>query len=203
MEPFIKNDFQESMKYLDDEQYLVQIAQGSQHAFAMLVDKHKELAFTVALRITGNREDAEEVIMDAFVKAYRSLGSFKREAKFSTWLYRIVFNTAISRTRKKSLEFTPIDETLTERLPDAGSMASVNELTYEEKEEFVNSALQSIPPDDALLITLFYKENIPVEEISQITGLSQSNVKVKLHRIRKRMAAMIQTRISKPLSIIV
>lgn len=203
MEPFIKNDFHESMKYLDDEQYLVQIAQGSQHAFAMLVDKHKELAFTVALRITGNREDAEEVIMDAFVKAYRSLGSFKREAKFSTWLYRIVFNTAISRTRKKSLEFTPIDETLTERLPDAGSMASVNELTYEEKEEFVNSALQSIPPDDALLITLFYKENIPVEEISQITGLSQSNVKVKLHRIRKRMAAMIQTRISKPLSIIV
>ena len=105
MEPFIKNDFQVSMKYLDDDQYLVQIAQGNQHGFAMLVDKHKELAFTVALRITGNREDAEEVIMDAFVKAYRSLGSFKREAKFSTWLYRIVFNTAISRTRKKSLEF--------------------------------------------------------------------------------------------------
>jgi len=190
------------MKYLDDDQYLVQIAHGNQQGFAMLVDKHKELAFTVALRITGNREDAEEVTMDAFVKAFRSLGSFKRESKFSTWLYRIVFNTAISRTRKKTMEFTALDETLTERLPDTSSMTSVNELTYEEKEEFVNSALQSLPPDDALLITLFYKESIPVEEISQITGLSQSNVKVKLHRIRKRMAALIQSRISKPLNVV-
>lgn len=191
------------MRYLDDEHYLAQIAGGQQQGFAMLVDKHKELAFTVALRITGNREDAEEVAMDAFVKAFRSLGSFKRESKFSTWLYRIVYNTAISRTRKKSPEFTPLDDTLTERLPDTGQIASVNELTFEEKEEFVNSALQSLPPDDALLITLFYKEMIPVEEISQITGLSQSNVKVKLHRIRKRMASMIQARISKPLNVVV
>lgn len=194
---------QKEMKYHDDEYYLMQIARGNQQGFAMLLDKHKDLAFTVALRFLSSREDAEEVVMDAFVKAFKSLGSFKRESKFSTWLYRIVYNTAISRTRKKSLEYTPIDETLTERLPDPDQAGSVNELTYEEKEAFVNSALQSLSPDDALLITFFYKENLPVEEICQITGLSQSNVKVKLHRIRKKMAGMVQDRLSKTLQVVI
>lgn len=190
------------MKYHDDEYYLLQIARGDQQGYARLVEKHKDLAFTVALRITANRQDAEEVAMDAFVKAFRSLGSFKRESKFSTWFYRIVYNTAVSRTRKKSIEFSPLDETLTERLPDADQAGFSDELTYEEKEQFVQSALHSLPSDDALLITLFYKEQMPVEEISQITGLSQSNVKVKLHRIRKKMTALVQARLSKPLNVL-
>ena len=83
-------------------------------AYTILVDKHKNMAFTVAYRIVRNREDAEEIAQDAFVKVYQSLKSFKKESKFSTWLYRIIYNTAISKTRKKQLETTNLDYNVVE-----------------------------------------------------------------------------------------
>src|ERR1035437_5059789 len=98
------------MKFETDTFYLQQIMTGNVRAYAILVEKHKEMVFSIALKILHNREDAEEIAQDVFVKAYQSLANFKNEAKFSTWLYRIVYNTAISKVRKKKIELSPLDE---------------------------------------------------------------------------------------------
>lgn len=92
------------MEFLHDDIYIEQVLNGNTKAFAFLVDKYKVLVYTVAFRILRNHEDTEEIVQDAFVKAYHALGSFEKKSKFSTWLHRIVYNSAISKTRKKNLK---------------------------------------------------------------------------------------------------
>jgi RNA polymerase sigma-70 factor (ECF subfamily) len=175
------------MAFKEDEFYIGQVANGNNDAFAGLVDKYKEMVFTIVVKILRNREDAEEVAQDAFVKAYNGLSSFKQDAKFSTWLYRIAYNAAISRSRKKQHEFAAIDENMIDNYTTDSVSKSVNELDTEEQIAAVNTVMEKLPEEENLLLTLFYKKEKSIEEISEITGYSQSNVKVKLYRIRKRM----------------
>ena len=81
--------------------YIDQVLGGNINAFTYIVDRHKDKAYNLAFRICCNHEEAEEIAQDSFLKAYRALGSFKRKSSFSTWLYRIVYNTAISYVRVK------------------------------------------------------------------------------------------------------
>ena len=97
------------MKYLDDNHYIDRILSGDVAAYAMLVAKHKNLVFSIALKILNNREDAEEVAQDCFLKVFQALKTFEKKSKFSTWMYRIVYNAAISKTRKKKLDVVPMD----------------------------------------------------------------------------------------------
>src|SRR5690606_35928013 len=90
------------------------ILAGNQAVYAELVDRHKSYAFTIAYKILENRSDVEEAAQDAFIKAYHHLKNFKRDAKFSTWLYRIVFNTAVSYKRKRKIKFQDIETTVVE-----------------------------------------------------------------------------------------
>jgi len=175
------------MAFKADEFYIDRVSAGDNNAFAGLVDKHKEMVFTIVVKILRNREDAEEVAQDAFVKAFNALGSFKREARFSTWLYRIAYNTAISRSRKKQHEFVAIDEKMIENYTTDPVSKSINELDNEDQISAINTLTEKLPEEENLLLTLFYRKEKSVEEISEITGYSQSNVKVKLYRIRKRM----------------
>ena len=175
------------MTFREDEFYIDQVDGGNNNAFAGLVDKHKEMVFTIVVKILRNREDAEEVAQDTFMKAFNALSSFKREAKFSTWLYRIAYNAAISRGRKKRHEFSAIDEEMIDNYTTDTISKSVNELDTEEQIETINILMEKLPEEESLLLTLFYKKEKPVEEISEITGYSQSNVKVKLYRIRKKI----------------
>jgi RNA polymerase sigma-70 factor (ECF subfamily) len=176
----------------EDLNIISQVLSGNTAVFATLVDKYKHTACNVAYQITGNREDAEEVAMDAFVKAFRSLQSFKGDARFSTWLYRIVYNTAISRTRKKKYEYTQINESITENYSDTEFEESIYHISTDEQQALVTKAMSKLDPEDALIINLYYLNELSTEEISQITSLSVSNVKVKLHRIRKRIYAEVQ-----------
>ncbi|MGC8864994.1 MAG: RNA polymerase sigma factor [Bacteroidales bacterium] len=176
------------------EGHIIQRArEGDQAAFAILVERYKNQAFSVALPIAGNREDAEEIAMDAFVKAWNALPSFKGEARFSTWLFRIVYNTAISFRRKKRLDTVPMDEKLVDNYSEDELSTGLQQLTTDEQIQLVKRVMKTLPPDDAALMELFYHQQLSIEEISQITLLSLSNVKVKLHRIRKRIYASIQT----------
>lgn len=175
------------MAFREDEFYIGQVVNGNNNAFAALVDKHKEMVFTIAVKILRNPEDAEEVAQDAFIKAFNALSSFKREAKFSTWLYRIAYNTAISKSRKKRHEFSAIDEEMINNYTTDSVTNSVNKLDREEQITAINALMEQLPEEENLLLTLFYKNEKSVDEISEITGYSQSNVKVKLYRIRKKM----------------
>lgn len=180
------------MDYKGDIFYIEQVLAGKMVAFTHLVDRHKDHAYNLALRICGNHEDAEEIAQDSFMKAYRSLNSFKMKSSFATWLYRIVYNSAISlvRTRKRgvlSLEDFPADanDFLT-------SSSSDEEAEREYRNSLVNFALQKLSDEERAMITLFYYEDLCVEEISDITAVSKSNVKVKLFRARQKMIGIIE-----------
>ncbi|MDP4291204.1 MAG: RNA polymerase sigma factor [Bacteroidota bacterium] len=180
------------MKFENDIFYLQQIISGNVRAYAFLVEKHKEMVFSIALKILHNREDAEEVAQDAFVKAYQSLSGFKNEAKFSTWLYRIVYNSAISKIRKKKLELAPLDETTISNFADDHDESDLFMVDEPDQFELLQKALQSLPEDENVIVSLFYQNDSSIEDISAITGLTVANVKVKLHRIRKKLYTEMQ-----------
>ncbi|MCX6304257.1 MAG: sigma-70 family RNA polymerase sigma factor [Bacteroidetes bacterium] len=175
------------MKYLDDNHYIDRVLSGDVAAYALLVAKHKNLVFSIALKILDNREDAEEIAQDCFLKVFQALKTFERKSKFSTWLYRIVYNAAISRTRKKRLEVVPMDNYVIDNYTEDEVAAGIDEIDPEAQKVMVERAMERLSDDDNLLITLFYKGENSIEDISNITGLSMSNVKVRLHRIRKKL----------------
>lgn len=173
--------------------YIDKVLGGDTAAFTELVNRHKEMVFTITNRILKSREDAEEIAQDVFLKVFQSLDKFKREAKFSTWVYRIAFNTAISKTRKKNLELLAIDEQMIENYTFDEIVDDTGELSLDDKKKYYEIALKKISEEDNLLLTMFYMEEQSIEDISEITGLSVSNVKVKLHRTRKRLYGHINT----------
>ena len=180
------------MDYKGDIYYIEQLRDGKQNAFTYLVDRHKDHAYNLALRICGSHEDAEEIAQDAFIKAYRSLAQFKMKSSFATWLYRIVYNTAISlvRARKKaplSLKDFPADAT-----DFIGVNSSEEEAEEEYRSSLVNFALQKITEEERGLIGLYYYEELKIVEIAEITGISKSNIKVKLFRARQKMIEIIE-----------
>lgn len=180
------------MEYKGDKYYIEQVLNNNPSSFSHLVDRHKDRAFNLALRICGNREEAEEVTQDAFLKAYRSLKGFKMKSSFSTWIYRIIYNTAISfvRSRKKgvlSLEEFPVE------IKDFEAVASDSEdAEAEYRNSLINFALRKINDDERGLITLYYFEEMSADEISELTGISKPNIKVKLFRARQKMLEIIE-----------
>ena len=175
------------MQYQDDAIYIERVLNGDLYAFKVLVTKHKNLVFTIALRILNNREDAEEVAQDTFVKAYHSLRNFERKSKFSTWLYRIAYNASISLIRKKKLEYVAMDESVIHNYTEDSIERSIKFIEDEEKQYLLKEALKQLTEDELLLVNLFYHGNKTVDDIRHITGLSSTNIKVRLHRIRKKL----------------
>jgi len=180
------------MDYKGDITYIEQVLSGQTKSFSYIVDRHKDKVYNLAFRICGNREEAEEVAQDSFIKVYKSLSGFRRKSSFATWLYRIVFNTAISyvRIRKKgvlSLEDFPADAT-----DFIGSNTTEEESEKEYRSALLNFVLQKINDEERALITLFYYEDMSMEEIADITGISKANIKVKLFRARQKMLDIIE-----------
>jgi RNA polymerase sigma-70 factor (ECF subfamily) len=140
--------------------------------------------------MTGNREDAEEIAQDAFVKGYRSLGSFRRDAKFSSWLYRIVFNAAVARIRRRRPASVSLDDAAFAAEPGMEAEGPA-QLMQKERRACIAKAMSALDPSEAAVVTLFYLEEQGVAEISESTGLSASNVKVKLHRSRKKLQEIL------------
>jgi RNA polymerase sigma factor (sigma-70 family) len=169
-----------------EEELITFIKKGESAYFRHLVDRHKSYVYTLALRVVCSHEDAQEVAQDSFIKAYNNISSFKGDAKFSTWLYRIVFNTAISKKRKKRLPETDIEKA--SGVLDADGMNSSELLSQKERRAWVNKAIERLPEDDAFLITLYYFQELTLEEIEKITGFAPNNVKVKIFRARKKLA---------------
>jgi RNA polymerase sigma-70 factor (ECF subfamily) len=175
------------MAYKDDSFYLEQIRKGNSNAFEMLINKHKTMAFNVALRICKNREDAEEVLQDAFLKVFYSLQNFEGKSKFSTWLFSIVYHQAISKIRKKTVDQHTIDEEIIDNFTVGAISNEINYLKAEEQTKYINLALAKLAEEDSAIVTLFYLNESSIEEVSEICGLTEANVKVKLHRSRKKL----------------
>ncbi|WP_299290647.1 sigma-70 family RNA polymerase sigma factor [uncultured Mucilaginibacter sp.] len=180
-------------KELTDIELINLVLAGNQSAYANLVKRHQRYAFTLALRFTKSREDAEEIAQDGFVKAYKSLSAFQQQSKFTTWLYSIVYTTAMTFLRKKQLK--------TDSMNDDAVFTQVNLLASDLKPDsteqksrlyYVNLAIGQLLPDDATIITLFYQGEQSLEEIAQVIGMETNTVKVKLHRARHRLKEKLE-----------
>ena len=180
------------MEHRDDNHYVNEVIAGNKASFAVLIDRHKDLVFTIAMNITRNREDAEEVAQDAFLKAFQKLAGFRQESSFQTWLYRIAYNEAISRIRKNKVKLLDLEEEITGNIPEEEIEEDIAGLDEEEQKMVIGKILDGLPDIDRVIVTLFYLENHPVSEISVVTGLGESNVKVRLHRVRKRIYSDLQ-----------
>jgi len=179
------------MDYRNDTYYIEQVLEGKINAFSHLVDRHKDKAYNLAFRICGNREEAEEIAQDAFIKAYRSLKNFRKKSSFATWLYRIVYNTAISLVRTRKQRILALEEFPADAADFLGFSKNEEEAGEDYRNSLINFALQKIPEEDRGLITLYYYDDLDTEEISKITGINKPGIKVRLFRARKKMADII------------
>ncbi len=168
------------------------ILAGEQNLFAEMVDKYQSYAYTIAQKILQSKPDAEEAAQDAFIKAFHHLGDFNRQAKFSTWFYRIVFNTAISYKRKQRHQFQTIENTIVEYHEEANSM-----LEKKDKKKYLDLAMGKLNAADKTALTLFYMDEFSLEEIAEITGMQANTVKVRIHRARQRLADELKILLNK------
>ena len=174
---------------ISDFSLIEQTLEGDQSAFETLVNRHKTMAYNVALKIVGSEMEAEEVAMDAFVKAYRNLKKFNKESKFTTWFYRIITNQALSLKRRKKLDTIDLENAATE------SDRSSDKVLQKENERLIRRALSDLSDKDETLLTLFYLKELTLDEISEIVELTVNNVKVGVHRARKRLAETLKAQL--------
>lgn len=167
----------------EEYQLIDRIVAGEESLYATLVDRYKSYAFTIAMKVVANRPEAEEVTQDGFIKAFHYLKKFNKEAKFSTWLYRIVFNTAISYKRKNRQTFQSIENSIVEYHERADS-----ELERDEKQVFVAKAMDRLSEADRLAVQLYYIKEYSMEETAELLGQNINTLKVRVHRARQRLA---------------
>lgn len=177
----------------NDNEIISRVLRGEQSLYADLVKRYQNFVFTITLRYTTSREDAEEIAQDVFVKAYRSLENFRGESKFSTWLYTIVTTTCVTFLRKKKLEVYSLDnEKVFEAADNIAGGFKANQVEQKSRAQMVNEAIRLLSTDDAKVINLFYKGEQSLEEIAHIMGMEANTVKVKLHRARARLKDKMQ-----------
>jgi RNA polymerase sigma-70 factor (ECF subfamily) len=166
---------------------------GDQQAYALLVKTYQRYVFTLALRFTKSREDAEEVAQDSFIKVYKALSSFKQESKFSTWLYTVVYTTAMTSLRKRNTSTIALDdEDNFIQIENSTSVADVNSAENRSKSFYLNQAISQLSADDATVLTLFYHAEQSLEEIALIMDIEANGVKIKLFRARKRLKEQLE-----------
>ena len=172
-------------------QYIARILDGDTECFSAFLDRYSRPLYVLIVQIVGCSEDAEELVQDVFLKAFRCLGSYRGECRFSTWLYRIAYTTAVSATRKKKQEFLYIEENTINNVPDEKADDILYPTDDEERTARLIQAIDLLNVEEKALITLFYYEEKSIEEIGEVLKLSPGNVKVKLHRTRKKIYVLM------------
>ncbi|MDL2299429.1 RNA polymerase sigma factor [Bacteroides sp. OttesenSCG-928-E20] len=180
------------MKVSDEKLYIKRILDGETELYSFFLERYSRPIFSLVVQIVASPEDAEEIVQDIFLKAFRSLHTYRGDSAFSTWLYRIAYNMAIGFARKKKQEFMYIEENAIYNVPDEKVYSILHPSDDEEKIMQLSKAVELLNAEDKALITLFYYEERTIENVAQITGLSTSNVKVRLHRVRKKLYCIIK-----------
>lgn len=183
------------MALIDDQYYINQIINGNPNAFSVLVNQYKDLVFTLAYKMVKNKEEAEEVSQDVFIKIFNSLHKFKGESKFSTWIYKITYNTCLDYLKKYKKENSIIYiEDFSEHQVKAIENVLEN-IDEKDRIQRIQDCLQLLPSEDAFLLTLYYFDDQSIAEIAKILDCSANNVKIKLFRSRKKMASILKTQL--------
>lgn len=188
------------MSHQSDQYYINQVLEGQVNAFSVLVERYQNLVYTIVYRIVKNKEQAEEVAQDSFIKAYKSLEKYRGDAKFSTWLYTIAYRKSLDAIKRNKRMITSeliedISEGEMELVGDA-----LNYLQAKERKKIILDSIMRLPDDEATIITLYYFEEKSVKEIVEITGLTADNIKIKLYRSRKKLYSILRHHVSPEIS---
>lgn len=167
------------------------ILNGEWRNFAILVDKYEAKVFNYVNYLMNSREDAEEMVQDTFVKAYRSLSQFRGDASFSTWLIRIAHRNCLTHFRKKVPQKVSIDNVQVSNLKES-NLSPSKHLDLDDRQQVLGRALARLKPDERSVVTLFYYQELSLQEICDVTDLSLSNVKILLHRSRKKLLEILK-----------
>jgi RNA polymerase sigma-70 factor (ECF subfamily) len=174
------------MKNLTDIEIVESVKRGNQSDFSLLVEKYQDRAFSLLKRLLKNEMDAEEALQDSFVKAYNALKDFRQDAKFSTWFYKIVYNTGLTvltgKRRKMEQEMSSLEDHF-----DLGEYDNEIYSRTESAGDYILNMIDKLPIRHALIVILFYMDGLSLNEISQVMGLSLVNTKVLLHRSRNAL----------------
>ena len=175
------------MEKKTDEYYIREILKGDSGSFSQLVEKYSHLAFSLSMKLLNQREDAEEAAQDAFIKAYNSLRSFQSSSTFKTWFFRIVYNTSISKLRTRKNVEVKIEDVKISDSELFSTESAVGQLNTEDRQKYLQAGLERLDPEERALLKMYYYDDFSMEEVSSITGMTVSNVKVKIHRSRKKL----------------
>lgn len=176
----------------NDQLYITKIVNGDTNAFSYLVDNYKNMVFSLAFKMTKNREEAEEISQDTFIKAYKNLSKFKGDSKFSTWLYRIAYHTCLDNIKKNKNKNTTfeINEITFNQIESVETI--LQGIARKERAKLMAKCLQKLPDEERSVIWMFYYDELSLREIIEVTGLSEANLKVKLHRARKKLLTIVK-----------
>jgi RNA polymerase sigma factor (sigma-70 family) len=180
---------------MTEEDCLKQVIAGNTGYYRYLVDKYKDMLYSVSLGIIKNDILAEEAVQDAFVMAYKGIKNFRGDSKFSTWLYKITVNESIKKLKSNNRFDTNLNPENLKQDDMYVVSNAVNTLREEEQKRYINQTLDNMPQNESLLLRLYYLNERSVEEISDITGLSRSNIKVILFRARKTFFGILNKKL--------
>ncbi|SNZ02091.1 RNA polymerase sigma factor [Flagellimonas pacifica] len=178
-----------------DQRLIKLILDGNVDAFAQLVEKYKHMVYTIAFRMVKRHEDAEEVSQDVFLNVHKNLRKFKKQSKFSSWLYRIAYNRALDHLKSnRNSIMVAMDsyEKSNEPLDDE----IIRGFELEDRKMVVKDALRQLSPQDNALMVFFYFEELSLKEISKITEIKENAIKVRLYRSRQRLAEILSKKMT-------
>lgn len=170
--------------------YIQKVLDGDTDAFRFIIGEHKDKAYSLAISVVKNEFEARDVVQTAFIKAYTKLDTFKANSKFSTWFYRILINEAFSKLRKLNVNPIPIDDVILNDIPSKVN-STILKMEEDYQRYYINEALKKLPANYSLALRLFYLEEYKINEITQITGWTDSNTKITLHRARIKMKQIL------------
>ena len=187
------------MAPLEDRQLIERCRTGDREAFDELVRRYEKQAYNLAYRLSGNYDDASDVVVEAFVRVFQGLHTFRGEANFGTWLHRVVVNTFLDmRKRSKGRHHVSLEEqleldgdTVSRQIEDT-SPGPEELVEQEEREEVLQKAIAQLPPERRILIVLYHFENLSYEEIAQMLNLPVGTVKSRLNRARLALREILQ-----------
>jgi RNA polymerase sigma-70 factor (ECF subfamily) len=174
---------------MDDRELVEKAQAGSQDAFGALVEKYRIKMFNLAYSLTRDREAADDLAQDVFIKAYLALKSFKFQSAFSTWLYRIAVNASKDFLRKETrVRKIPLEDSPPGALMQADNTAQIDDAQEMEKQKkMVHTALESLPEKYQVILSLRDIQGFPYTEISKMLDISPGTVDSRLHRARKML----------------
>lgn len=173
-----------------DDFYIKKVLSGDIQAFRYFVKEYKDMAFSVAMSVVKEEFSAEEVVQDAFLKAFKALASFNQKSKFSSWLYRIVLNEAYAKLKKMKRDMVSYAENYDEEIMDESILL---DLKADEQSYLINTALNELSPKESVALRLFYLQEESIKEVCVITGWTEANTRVILHRARKNMLKVVNS----------